>query len=115
MKSTRTIALLVCFMLSFLVLASGCEEATKVEFAEARRARLVGEENIALKQEVQKQKDLVVKCEAEKVKIIEDSRGGMQIIMTLLSETSTKTENLQKENNELKARITELTKTPEQQ
>ena len=108
MKSTRTIALLVCFILSFLVLASGCEEATKVEFAEARRARLVGEENIALKQEVQKQKDLVAKCEAEKVKIIEDSRGAMQIIMTL-------TENLQKENNELKARITELTKTPEQQ
>ena len=108
MKSTRTIVLFLCFILGFLVLTSGCQEAAKVESVEARRARLVGEENITLKQEVQKQKDLVTKCEALNVKIIEDSRGGLQTIMTLLAETSTKAETALKENTELKAQIAEL-------
>lgn len=96
----------IIIILSFLVVCNfGCQEQSQ---SSIKKDRLVGGENIRLRKELQqseeetaKQIKLLEQCQQEKEKAQQDADGSVKFLMDLSSETA-------KENELLKARITEL-------
>ena len=103
-------AFLCCSL--FAVFLAGCEEASE---SEIRRAKLVGNENIQLKKqlelkdkEIQKFKDLVAKCEEDMALALQQSGEANLKVLKVLAETSKENDTLKEENLSLKAQIEEL-------
>lgn len=113
MNRTFTKGLTVIFSCAILaIFMNGCQESDQ---SEIRRAKLVGNENIQLKKqleskdkEIQKQKDLVTKIEVEKALAIEQSAEANLKLLKALAEVSKEKDTLLEENLRLKAQIKEL-------
>ena len=103
-------AFLCCSFLA--VFLAGCEEASE---SEIRRAKLVGNENIQLKKqlelkdkEIQELKEMLAKGEEEKALAIEQSSNANLKVLKVLAETSKENDSLKEEILSLKAQIEEL-------
>ena len=95
-----------------LIISAGCEQSNQLQI---KQARLTVQENIELKQqieslkeEIQKQKDLLVKSEKEKAEIIEQTGDSTLKIMKILAETGKENEQLSEQIAQLKNKIKEL-------
>ncbi len=114
MKTITTLALLST-VLAVFVLVSGCEEQG---LNSTRRSRLVGDENLKLKKqlevrdrEIQKLKEVVAEYETESQKRADGEKEAGEMILKLLRESGVagkKIEKLTEENLQLKAKIAEL-------
>ena len=105
MHKIQTITITILVISAAILPILGCEESSQYEI---KQARLTGQENIELKQqieslkgEIQKQKDLLAKSEKEKQDVIQEASDSSIKMMKILAETS-------KENEELKTEIAQL-------
>lgn len=96
-----------------VITLSGCREESGD--TSLRRARLVGNENIELKKEIQlrdkeieRQKQLVVQCRADWSKDKDTSGNNTIKMLKHLSESGKKVDALTAENAQLKEKIKEL-------
>jgi len=85
-----------------IMLIAGCEEESQ---SNTKKSRLIAAENIRLKKEIEKQKELLEKCLQEKKAPEEMSPEGAQDLTQFLLEESVK---LNEENEKLKAEIVQL-------
>ena len=99
-----------CAVLSLFL--AGCQESNQ---SEIRRAKLVGNENIQLKKQlelkdkqIQELKELIAKCENEKVLAIDEAGNANLKALKMLAEISKEKDTLLEENLKLKAQIKEL-------
>lgn len=95
-----------------LIIFPGCEQSNQTLI---KQARLTVQENIELKQqieslkeEIQKQKDLLLKSEKEKAEIAEQAGDSTLKVMQILVETAKENEELTKQIVLLKNKIKEL-------
>ncbi|MBE0535306.1 MAG: hypothetical protein IH624_06505 [Phycisphaerae bacterium] len=114
MKKTVISLLATAIVLAAGAVFSGCQEEA-ADASSMRRARLVADENIALKKqieerdkEVEKQKQRVEECKQEMTKGQEQTGSTMLQMMQHLAESGKQAEALAEENKQLKARIAEL-------
>jgi len=115
MKRIKLSALPV-FVLFALVLFSGsCRESGSIS---NRKARLIANENMELKnqvksleQEINKQKELLAKCEKEKLDIQTEATEAVEMnipLFEVISEIERELNNKAAENKELNEKIAEL-------
>ena len=116
MKQTaRKTLVLTIGMVAIVMLIAGCEEQQSIP----KKSRLVATENQQLKeqlqqreQEIEKQKELVAKCQKEKEVLRESVNRSTSVLMehfTVENEAlKARVEELQKENDRLKAEIEQL-------
>ena len=115
---------LSCILIVLLmVVFAGCQQSQEKQTAEvSRKDRLVGNENLGLrneliscKAEIEKQKNLVRQCEDEKAKADEQYGENTKWLMDKLpKDLMNNSRRLEEENTNLQARITELEKALEQ-
>ena len=113
MRNVAIAAVLLFLGTATVISLSGCrQESGKMSL---RKARLVGNENIELKKqlelrdkEIERQKQLVVQCRTEQVKDKELSGDNTLKILQHLSESATQVTALTAENAKLKEKIKEL-------
>ena len=118
MRTILRILLLTVLITAFIT--AGCGESE----ISGRKARLVGNENLDLKKqlkacnntvkkrekEIEKQKEVLAQCEAEQIKIGEDTREAVINVLDQLGESSKEIEKLTAENEQLKAELEQLKK-----
>ncbi|NIA17119.1 MAG: hypothetical protein GWO86_02105 [Planctomycetes bacterium] len=88
----------IVILLFFALLFCGCQQQSQ---SNTKKDRLVGNENIRLKKELEKQAGLLEQCQQEKKQLADDSDKMAEFLMELHSEAV-------KENEVLKSRIAEL-------
>ena len=113
-KSVSTVcAFAVCMLI--LAVSMGCEENN---LPDAKKSRLIAVENMQLKEqikqrdaEIEKQKQLLAECEAEKNKLhqLKQEHVG-QLMGTALAGFSEENQQLKRENESLKAQVEALKK-----
>ena len=84
--------------LFFALLLCGCQQQSR---SNTKKDRLVGNENIRLKKELEKQVGLLEQCQQEKKQMADDSDKMAEFLMDIHSASI-------KENEVLKSRIAEL-------
>jgi len=110
--------LCVVFLSAFMVLIGGCEESQQrpqTDKSSDKMARLVSIENNSLKeqakslqQQLHQQKDLVAACQQEKVSLKEQALTIEPSLLKIFDEMAKIHQELTAENDQLKAKITEL-------
>ena len=113
-RRRRWLALVLLLILALalaLCTMAGCKE----ESLTLKKAKLVGNENIRLKKEleakdneIQKQKDLLADKDAEIARVTEEAGNATLKVMQHLAENSQKIEQLTTENQALKEKIKQL-------
>lgn len=95
-----------------LIMMAGCQESDSTL---VQRARLVGNENLKLKDQLQEKdqqiaqlKEDIEKLEAEKVQIIQESGDTNIKIMRIVAETEQRNQALTDENAKLKEELEKL-------
>ena len=103
-----------------VITLSGCREESGD--TSLRRARLVGNENIELKEEIkmrdkeiQRQKQLLEQCRADRTKDKEQSGNNTLKLLEQLAESGKQVGTLAAENAQLREKIKELTAKPASQ
>ena len=115
MKIRLLLSLFFALLLVSFAFTSGCQES---DLKQDRRARLVGNQNLALKKqlnecndEIQRQKDLLEQSKNEteiaNLKAVKISQDKLQV-MQITTAFNVKIEKLMAENEDLKEKITEL-------
>jgi flagellar basal body-associated protein FliL len=111
-KVTLTAVALAAF-LPVLVLSSGCEEELKQP--DARKSRLIADENIRLSKEIQqlnrqldKKIKLLEECSRKQAEVRKESDELTTSLMQAFGECKQENLRLQKENEALKAKIKQL-------
>jgi len=118
--ASKVFVSMTCFVI--IALIAGCEEEN---MSASKKERLIAAEKMALqkelhdcnnnvttlKQEIQKQKDLLVACEQQKQDLEKTSKEKVEASFRLIFETLGKeNKELKDENTALKARLEELEK-----
>ena len=102
MKRPVQKAIVLAVGIVVIMLIAGCEEESQ---SNTKKSRLIAAENIQLKKEIEKQKELLEKCLQEKKTPEEMSPEGTQDLTQFLFEENIK---LHEENEKLKAEIVQL-------
>ena len=113
MKNITIALLIMALSLGILVSISGC--GPNKDTSVVRKAKLVGDENIRLKNqieakdaEIQKQKDLLAEKDTEIAKVKQQSGDSSLKIMQHLVQGEKAVKELTAENEQLKAKIKQL-------
>lgn len=113
MKKTTISLLVLCLAIGFCITLLGCGKDT--DSASIRRAKLVGNENIELKkqlelkdEEIQRQKDLLTRKEKDFAEAQNQAGEATLKLMQNLVETSQQNTVLAAENLQLKEQIKQL-------
>jgi hypothetical protein len=117
MKKTAQLSIVLISSLFFVFLA-GCEEQQQQTTSNPRQERLIADENMQLKNqleqkdlEIQKRQDALDKCIAERDKLKEQSRQNMrESLEKMMGKMADKEQNIVEENKSLKAQVEELKK-----
>ena len=105
----------LCFAVLMLLVASGCEKGQQ---SDMKKARLVAQENRQLKEQfavrdamIEKQKQLIAECEADKELLKKNSDEKITEMIGFLSKgTGEENTKLRRENEILKFQLAELKK-----
>ena len=112
MKRTKLSALPVFVLVALVLFSGSCRESDSIS---TKRAQLIANENMelknqakSLKQEINKQKKLLAKCEKEKLNIQAEAGEMHMPLFEAISEMGRELEDKKAENKELKEKIAEL-------
>lgn len=110
----RTFAISLLLGITFMMLA-GCQESKGSDTALIQRARLVGNENLQLKKQLEEKnqqiaqlKENIEQLETEKAEAARKAGDTNFRIMQIVAETEKRNEALTQENEKLKNRLEEL-------
>ena len=104
MRKTK-ILLLILFFSIFAILFSGCREGNSTN---NRKARLIGNQNLELKNKIEQQKKLLDKCQNEYKKLKRQMDKNATNFMKVISDTHKENTKLKAENTALKEKIEQL-------
>ena len=112
MKRTKLPSLSVFVLVALVLFSGSCRESGSIS---TKRAQLIANKNMelkkqvqSLKQEINKQKELLAKCEKEKLNIQAKAVEMNEPILDAISKIGRELEDKKAENEELKEKIAEL-------
>ncbi len=112
MKRTKLSVLSVFALVALVFFSGACRETGSIS---TKRAQLIANENMelkkqaeSLKQEINKQKELLAKCEKEMLKIPAESAKTHKLLFDTIGKIGRELEDKATENEELKQKIAEL-------